>query len=188
MRKLLLIKHAAPLIDPTIASHHWTLSEAGKASCTGLAREVAKHAPARLFSSVEPKAHETAALLADALSLPLETRDGLREHNRSNVPHMRTSDFISSVELFFRKRSDRVLGLESAAECLQRFEQAVNGVLDSSGEQSTAIVAHGTVISLYLADRSQTSAFEIWRQMKLPSFAVVDADHDQVVEIVYRID
>ncbi len=187
MAKLLLIKHAAPLIDPAINSHRWKLSEAGRASCAPLATAISKHSPTRIISSVEPKAAETAQLVADALSLQSEQRSGLHEHDRSNVPHMRSRDFISSIELFFRCRRECVLGLESAADCAERFEAAVREVLSEFPDDNTAIVAHGTVISLYLAARSQTNGFEIWRRMQLPSFAVVDVQTDEVIELVDRL-
>src|SRR5437764_1217197 len=56
MRKLLLIKHASPLVDPTKSSELWRLSDKGKESCaavvthgTVLALFVARHSKENPF-------------------------------------------------------------------------------------------------------------------------------------------
>jgi len=40
----------------------------------------------KIFSSSEPKAIETAEIIGNGLSLPVEIQPGLHEHDRSNVP------------------------------------------------------------------------------------------------------
>src|ERR1041385_405894 len=90
MRKLLLIKHGAPLVDPTKSSELWRLSDKGKESCIALADALRSHEPAIVISSEEPKARETAELVASRLSVPTHIAKNLHEHDRSNVPHMRS--------------------------------------------------------------------------------------------------
>src|SRR5689334_15329248 len=107
MRKLLLIKHAAPLVDPTKSSEHWHLSDKGKESCAALADALKPQDPAVIIASEEPKARETAAEIASRLSVPTQTAKDLHEHDRSNVPHMRSGEFISHMELFFRKPTEK---------------------------------------------------------------------------------
>src|SRR4051794_15258843 len=102
MPKLILIKHARPLVDPAKSSELWTLSEEGRAQAKALATVLAPYQPTVAISSDEPKAAETAAILAKDLNIPTETSADLREHERRNVPHMRSGEFISHVELFFR--------------------------------------------------------------------------------------
>ena len=89
MRKLLLIKHAKPLVDPAKSSELWRLSDAGREQAKKLGDELAQHQPAIVISSDEPKAQETAAIIAEQLKIPTESAGGLQEHDRRNVPHMR---------------------------------------------------------------------------------------------------
>jgi broad specificity phosphatase PhoE len=187
MRKLILIKHAAPLVDPAKSSDLWKLSEAGREQAARLAEVLRAQEIAGIVSSEEPKAKETAEILGAALSVSVATSRELREHDRRNVPHMRSRDFISMMELFFRKPSERVLGSESAEAALARFESAVDEVVEAHAEGNVAIVAHGTVIALYLAKHSQRNGFELWRAMGLPSYAVMELPGREVVEVVERI-
>src|SRR5437016_10684244 len=112
--KLILIKHSAPLVDPAIPSEQWRLSEKGRALCAPLADAIAPHEPSLIISSEEPKALETAELVAARLNVPHEIAPDLHEHERSNVPHMRSGEFISMIELTLRKPDELVLGRETA--------------------------------------------------------------------------
>ena len=125
MRKLILIKHANPEVIPDVPSEKWRLSAQGRDACAPLAAQLAKHEPAIIVSSTEPKALETAQLLGERLNVSVETGSDLFEHDRSNVPHMRSGEFISHVELLFRQPDDLVVGLESANEAEARFRAAI---------------------------------------------------------------
>jgi broad specificity phosphatase PhoE len=187
MRKLILIKHASPLVDPATPSEQWKLSDRGIESCAPLAEKLRPHAPQVIITSEQPKARQTGQLLADALQVPIETAPGLQEHDRSNVPHMRSGEFISHMELFFRRPSDRVLGKESADEALKRFESAIESVLHEHPEQDLAIVSHGTVLALYIASHTGQRPFELWRAMGLPSMLVLQLPGNEIVESINRI-
>src|SRR5437016_5699118 len=124
-RKLILIKHASPLVIPGTPAEQWKLSDKGMQSCIPLAEALREHAPAAIVASEEPKARQTAEIVAAKLNIPFETAPDLHEHDRSNVPHMRSGEFISHMEVFFRKRDELVLGRETAAEALDRFSRAI---------------------------------------------------------------
>jgi broad specificity phosphatase PhoE len=174
MPKLILIKHASPVVAPGLPPEQWKLSDEGKRRCAAAAELIRPHAPAIVVSSVEPKASESGAIIADALGVRFETADDLHEHDRGNVPHMRSREFISLVELFFRRPGERVLGRESADEALERFEAALEAVLQSHSDGNVAVVSHGTVIALFLEKHGNGRGFELWRKMGLPSFAVLE--------------
>jgi broad specificity phosphatase PhoE len=173
VQKLILIKHAPPAIVPGTPPEQWKLSENGRALCIPLAEAIAPHQPTVIVSSEEPKAAETAQLVAERLGIPWRTAPGLHEHDRSNVPHMRTGEFISAMELFFRRPNELVLGKETAAEAKRRFATAVSNIAAIEPDGNVAIVSHGTVIALLLEQDGQTPPFQIWRAMGLPSLAVL---------------
>ena len=188
MQKLILIKHAAPEVVPNVSSEQWHLSERGRASCAALAEALRPHRPDAIVSSEEPKAQETAELVAGHLGVPWATAPGLHEHDRRGVPHMRSGEFISHVELMFRRHDERVLGHESADEALRRFRDALRDVLARHPEETVAVVSHGTVIALYVAEHAdEHTAFELWRKLGLPSFVVLSRPELRVEQIVERI-
>jgi broad specificity phosphatase PhoE len=173
MRKLILVKHAAPQVVPGVPPEKWALSDQGKHRCGPLAEALRAYQPEIVVSSLEPKADETGELVAGHLTLPFEAVEGLHEHDRSNVPHLPSREFISLMELFFRRPAERALGRESADEALRRFEAAVERVLADHEDRNVAIVSHGTVIALFVAKHGGGKAFDLWRQMGLPSFRVL---------------
>lgn len=183
-----LIKHARPAVDPAKPPEQWPLSDEGRSAALKLAESLRPLELTRLFHSDEVKAIETAKVVGQTLGIPFEFHADLREHDRSNVPHMKSGEFISHMELFFRKPGELVLGKETANECAARFQAAVAGAIEVAGADARiGIVTHGTVISLYLGALGAGKAFEIWRKMQLPSYSVVDASKQSVQRMVERI-
>ena len=188
MRKLILVKHAAPFIVPGTPPERWRLSDRGRESCAPLAAALRPLDPSVVVASEEPKALETAQAVAEQLSLPpAKAAPGLHEHDRSNVPHMRSGEFISHVELFFRKPRELVLGKETADQAADRFEAAVNAVLEGHASGNPAIVSHGTVLALFIARHSDRNPFMLWRELGLPSFVVLSLPDLKLESVVPRI-
>ena len=187
MRKLILIKHARPQVEADLPSSEWRLSDEGRLACPALAQRVAAHEPAIIISSDEPKAMETAQLVAEAMGKPFRTALDLHEHERDNVPYMPTREFISWMAVFFKKPREQVLGDESADEALERFGGAVDSVLAANPEGNIATVTHGTVIALLAASRAGMDGYQLWRRMQLPSYLVFTVPGWELVESVERI-
>jgi broad specificity phosphatase PhoE len=187
MRNLILIKHARPLVDPTKSSELWPLSDEGREQAKALAAKIREYQPAVVVSSEEAKAAQTAQILAGELNIAHETAADLHEHDRSNVPHMRSGEFISHVEVFFRRPDERVLGKESATQALGRIENAIDDVLARHTEGNIAIVSHGTVIALFVEAHSDRKGFHVWREMSLPSFAVFELPEMKLASLINRI-
>jgi len=188
MPKLILIKHAPPVVDPAKPAHLWRLSEAGREKSGALAERLRSHSPQVIVASEEPKAQQTAAIVAEQLRIPWETAPGLHEHDRSNVPHMRSAEFISMMELFFRRPGELVLGKETAEAAGDRFKRALEDVMRRHADKYVAIVSHGTVLAIYLAPLMRKASFELWRELGLPSYAVLDAPEMTVREVVATLD
>jgi broad specificity phosphatase PhoE len=138
-------------------------------------------------TSSEPKAIETGRIIADALNIPMETTDGLEEHDRSNVPMMPSREFISFVELFFRESDRLVLGRETADAAAARFSGAIQDVLTRHPTGNIAIVTHGTVLALFAAEHADSDPFQFWRRMGLPSFVVFAVPEMNVIRTVEKV-
>jgi broad specificity phosphatase PhoE len=72
--RLILVNHTAPEISPAVPPNRWVLSDEGRRRCEWLAESLAAQAVTQVYSSIEPKALETAALVAVRLKLSLESR------------------------------------------------------------------------------------------------------------------
>ena len=165
---MLLVRHSAPELDPSAPSEEWRLSEDGRRRCGPLAERLARYEPRVLLSSSEPKARETAELVAPALGLEMQVSDGLRETARRTVGWLAPEDLDRRIRELVERPGEVVFGEESAAAALARFEAAVAGL-----PEPAVVVTHGTVLSLFAAPRIGRDAYELWGSLELPDVVEV---------------
>lgn len=173
---LILVKHSLPGIEKSVTAHQWRLSEEGRARAARLAKKLRSFQPEVIVSSIEPKAKETAEIMAGVLGLELYVAEGLHEHDRRDVPFLSPAQFQTSVQNLFQEPDKLVFGNETANEAHARFERAVETALKSHPNRIMVIVAHGTVISLFVSRFIGCSGFQLWSELSLPSFVVVDLE------------
>jgi len=164
------------------------LSEAGRRRCGPLADRLEGYAPDVIVTSDEPKAVQTGRIVASELGKPLKTAQGLHEHDRSNVAFESTEWFEAAVARFFAEPGRLVFGNETADQAYSRFSEAVARVLEEHPEQNVAIVAHGTVMSLFVARTAGLEPFPFWKRLGLPAFVVLSRPEFNLVELVQRVD
>ena len=165
---MLLVRHSAPELDPSAPSEEWRLSEDGRRRCGPLAERLARYEPRVLLASSEPKARETAELVAPALGLEMQVSDGLRETARRTVGWLAPEDLDRGIRELVERPGEVVFGEESAAAALARFEAAVAGL-----PEPAVVVTHGTVLSLFAAPRIGRDAYELWGSLELPDVVEV---------------
>lgn len=173
MRKLILVKHAAPHIIPTLPAHAWHLSADGQQRCRLLARLLAPYCPATIVSSREPKAAETAAHIATHLHTSWRLGEGLHEHDRANVAYLTREHLDNAVAAFFSHPDELCLGQETAHQARMRFDTAIGKILSDTPVGNVIVIAHGTVITLFVAHHTGLPAFPLWQRLGLPSFVVL---------------
>ena len=178
---LILVRHSVPDIEPGRPAASWHLSKEGQARAHLLAELLASYAPEAIVSSDEPKAKETAEILATQLRLGIQVLPDLREHDRSNVPFLAHDTFQTSIREFFQRPQELVFGEETADQAHARFYQAVHSILSEHGNKTLVIVTHGTVMSLFLARLTGSSDLDLWSQMGLPSFVAMDLESNTVI-------
>ena len=175
MAKLILAKHAPPEIAPQVVSHRWVLSEEGRHRCAWLADELNAQGITRLYSSLEPKALETTALVAVRLGLALEPRSNLHESDRTGLGFVSQDELQRRLREFFEKPDQNVIGGETANSAFERFSGAISNILSEGHSQPLAIVTHGIVLSLFVARHNAVTPFSVWARLALPSYVVLDA-------------
>lgn len=187
MPHLILVKHAMPAIEPAVPASRWLLSEQGRADALALAEALAPYEPVQIVSSLEPKAEETARIVARRLGLDHATRPDLHEHDRREVGFLGDQAFQEAVAAFFRRPEELVMGAETAEAAGARFEAVVDAVVREAAHGTVVVVAHGTVISLYLARKAGMDPHELWKRLGLPSYVVLDLPALGAVRVVERL-
>jgi broad specificity phosphatase PhoE len=184
---LILIKHSLPEIAPTVRAAEWHLSESGRQRCHALAERVARYAPQMVVHSVEPKAEETAQLLARYLYLTCRAMAGLHEHVRDIDPLFTQARFEAQVAAFFARPGELVFGRETADQAHARFAGAISAALAQAAGRNLAFVAHGTVITLFVARAVGLEPFPLWQRLGLPSFVALAPPEMRLLAVAEQI-
>jgi broad specificity phosphatase PhoE len=171
---LILAKHSLPEVVENVPARDWKLSEKGRENAQTLAERLLPYQLEIIVSSREPKAIETAEIVASKFGIQSHVVDGLHEHDRSGVTFLSKGEFQMFGRAFFENPAMLVFGNETADECHLRFERAVYSVLNQYGGKTIVIVAHGTVISLFVSRLMGTHGLPLWSELGLPSFIVLD--------------
>ncbi|MGN6697586.1 MAG: histidine phosphatase family protein [Thermomicrobiales bacterium] len=190
-RHLVLIKHARPVVTPGTAPTAWPLSAQGQTDCALLAARLRHYRPARIISSDERKARETAQLLARHLAFigDLASIPGLREHARTPADFFPTqAAFEAAVRDLFAHPDTLVFGQETANQAHARFTTAIEQLLADTPAGDLLVVAHGTVLTLFAAPYAGGDPFTFWQQLSLPAFIALALPDLRPIEIVFALD
>ena len=183
MHRLVLVKHSMPEIERDKPASAGKLGEVGRRRSELLAARLSEFNPAVIWSSTEPKAIETAQIVASEFSVPVEIADGLEEHHRDNVPFLSKEVFEEAVERFFRYPDRLVLGTETARQAHNRFATAIDKVTDA-GQADSIVVTHGTVMTLHVESVAGVQTMDFWRRLGLPSYVVQTVPDMQLQSVV----
>jgi broad specificity phosphatase PhoE len=185
---LALIRHAEPRPVADKPAAEWVLSTEGRERCAVLAKRLSRLSLNRIVTSTEPKALETGALVGAKLRLPVETANGLQEHERRSTQLSSSHDaFVDAVAEAMRRPTEVVLGEESADAAHERFAGALRAVIRSHPEERLGVVAHGMVIALLVSRASLVDPLSLWRRLGLPSVVVVVPPSYDLIEVIYEV-
>ena len=188
MRTLILVKHAMPALEPGVPSREWRLSDVGRALCIPLAERLVAYDPVAIAASAEPKATETARIVADRLGMPLSVVAGLHENDRTGFGWLGAAELEATIARFFAEPDRRIMGAETADEAHARFPAAVAGLCDRHPTGNIVIVAHGTVITLLVSRLAGMEPFLLWKRLGLPSFVVLSPPDYAVQTVVDSVE
>jgi 2,3-bisphosphoglycerate-dependent phosphoglycerate mutase len=173
VNRLVLVKHAIPVLDAGRAAREWELGPEGERQAADLAGRLRPWLPFRLISSPEPKAARTAEIVADALGIATRPLEGLQEFDRPALPIMPPDEHARLNAEIFARPGTRVLGAESAHGALARFRSALLGQVAEHPDSDLVVISHGTVIALFIADHNPVDAFSVWKRLQCAGFAVL---------------
>ena len=167
MRRLILVRHSLPDIRREVPSAEWRLSPEGRLRARELARRVHPSGAAKVFTSVEPKAVETAGELAQEWGLEVEEVPGLHEHERPLAQMLSREAFEEKVRGLFTRPKELVFGAETGDAARRRFTMAVMRLV-ARAPGDIAVVSHGTVMTLFVAEATGVEPFTFWKGQEMP--------------------
>lgn len=147
MALLHYVSHANVDIDASVPVPEWHLSELGRRRTEQMLEHPWIASVARIVSSEETKALDTASLLADHLGLAVEVRPSTGEIDRSStgyVTHDRHEQLADALFAFPDRSAD---GWERALDAQMRIADALADLVD--GAVNTVVVGHGGVGTLW---------------------------------------
>ena len=184
-RRIVLVKHAQPVLDPKVPARLWRLGQDGERQAARLASRLDAFKPFTLVCSGEPKAARTCEIVARELGVSMQIVDGLEEFDRPVLPLMSDDEHERLNAQIFDNLARRVIGRESGDDALRRFRAAVMEVIDETPDtHNVVVVTHGTVISMFVAERNEVDALELWKRLSCPSFVVLTFPAFRLLQVV----
>lgn len=148
----LFLTHPEVVVEPDSPVTAWGLSALGRSRAEAFAGSGLLSGTELLISSMEAKAVETAAILGQALGLPVVQDEALGENDRSATGFVPPADFEQAADAFFARPVESFRGWETAAAAQARIVGAVRRLLEEYAGKRVAFVAHGAVGTLLLCD------------------------------------
>ncbi len=176
---LILVRHSLPRVVGDISSTLWGLSEGGRAAAARLAERLVTFQPVAIVSSPEPKAEETARIIAGCLELEVTGDEGFVEQRRPGLTFGTHADFEASIRRIFENPAERPFGGESADEAYARFEKS----LCDHAARPLVVVTHGTVLTLFVSRKTGLDPMTLWTDLKLPEAIVLDSKMQLVARL-----
>ena len=81
-----------------------------------------------------------------------------------------------------------ISGHETADQAHHRFSQALASLLEQYLDQNVAVVAHGTVITLFVTRAVGLQPFAFWKRLGLPSFVVLSVPGFDILSVVEEVE
>lgn len=188
---IIFIRHSQSRPAPGQPPSQWPLTDTGRQRCVALATRMRAEPamlPDLIVCSEELKPRQTGALIAERLGLPHTVAPGLHEHARERVDWLGDDEFARAVAALFARPDELVFGEETATEARERFAAGVRAAVAANPTQRLAIVTHGTVLALFLAQQNGLAAESFWRRLGMPALARATLPNFQIAELIERVE
>ncbi|MCF4121849.1 phosphoglycerate mutase family protein [Antribacter sp. KLBMP9083] len=169
---LYLVRHGRPLVDRTRSAATWPLDPTHEHEVLALRVRRSLPSSAAWCSSPEPKALETARLLADG---HVTVVSDLREQVRGNGGWV--DDLPAVMQAAFARPDEPAMpGWESLSATRERVGAAARGILARHLGQDVVLVGHGTAWTLLAAELTGTPP-DVGRWARLAMPDVIRVEH-----------
>ncbi|MPZ71089.1 MAG: hypothetical protein GEU71_16425, partial [Actinobacteria bacterium] len=91
------------------------------------------------------------------------------------------ADFVRLVEDAFARPDEVVIGNESMDAAAKRFEDSLRPRLERA--ENVMVVAHGRVISAFVANHNEIDVFELWDGLEMPALITLTRSDLRLVKV-----
>ncbi len=173
--EIVLVRHSRTVIAPEVNSMLWTLSDEGRETAAKIAQDPIFEGCALIYSSLQPKAIETAEIIGEALQISAFKEEGLAE--LSSVTSGFIEDYIGTVHRLYAGEIPNINGGETLKDALTRFNKAIEMIASRHANLGKiAIVSHANVLSLFTAQHSNLEAYDLHNSIAMPDAALLSWD------------
>jgi broad specificity phosphatase PhoE len=176
--RIVLVRHARPVIDPDRPGRTWSLAGDAREDVLRLAEAIRPLGCDGVVASPEPKARDTGGIIAGAFDVPCTVDDAFREQGGDAIPWLGDDAFKAAVADHFARPNEVVFGDESSADAARRFAAGVARARAAHG--FPLVATHGRVMCGYLAQALGIDPRPIWSTLRLPDALVVDLEEKTV--------
>lgn len=163
----LYITHPQIRMEPDVPVPNWGLSEVGMERAKEASKQGWAKTLARIASSEETKAVETAQIFAEISGASVEIVDGMGENDRSATGFLPPHEFEKAADAFFAKPTESFKGWEKAVDAQMRIVEAFERVLQTHDHSKPlAFIGHGGVGTLL---KCHLAGLPISRQFDQPA-------------------
>ncbi len=153
MTLLRFVTHPEVLVDADVPVPKWGLNEVGRSRALAMLSQTWIGDVARIVSSGETKAIETAAIVADDRGIGFDIVESLHENDRSATGFVPPDQFEILANAFFASPDESVRGWETATAAQARVMSVLTPLIhdlrdNGPGYGDTLIVGHGGVGTL----------------------------------------
>lgn len=180
--RLLLVRHGqttmnvAGLLDTAYPGAE--LDEVGRDQAHHLATRLESEPIQAIYTSDLTRTQQTAAPLASALGLPLQTLPGLREIQAGDLELSADwAPYIQVLAAWADDRSVRMPGSENGHEFLARFDDAV-ATIHAAGKDTVALVSHGAALRVWASARCRNVTRDFLIRVGMPNTVVITVTGD----------
>lgn len=144
------LTHPQVAIDPAVPVPQWGLSDVGRRRAADIAAAAWTAGVARIVASAERKAIETAAIVGEAIGVPVESDAAFNENDRAATGYLPPPAFEAMADRFFAEPETSADGWERAIDAQARIVAAVGRVLAGHAGSDVLFVGHGAVGTLLM--------------------------------------
>jgi broad specificity phosphatase PhoE len=143
------LTHPEVDIDPTLPPPQWRLNATGRARATAFAERRLFPTGTPIIASPEPKALETAQIIAAPSGANIEAGAAFRESDRPGIGFLLPAEFEARLAALYAVPDASAVGWETAIAAQNRIVAAVTAAAAArAGEPTLVFVGHGTVGTL----------------------------------------
>ena len=176
MTRLVMVRHAEPLVDAGKQAAEWPLTDLGRENAAALGRRLADgSAPTIVWTSPERKARDTGAHAFPSASV--RVRPELGEVTRPWYPT--AGELVDAVASYLR--GDVAEGWEPRADVIARLTPVET---DLRASERAVVVSHGVLITTWLDQAiGLEDPFSFWSNLRTPDVWELDLGENSLQRI-----